>query len=96
MGPTDCPLPVCGEKLGELERQVGELERQVTQLRINEASRVVAIEHLTEVAVKLTEKVEQLTMILERGKGAAWVVRLAWAAVVAAVAWLASRIKDVA
>lgn len=89
MEPTDCPLPVCGEKLGELERQV-------TQLRINEASHVVAIEHLTEVAVKLTEKVEQLTMILERGKGAAWIVRFAWAAVVAAVAWLASRIKDVA
>lgn len=87
MSPSDCPFPVCGDKLAALESQV-------TQLRINEATRIAAIDHLTQVAETLTQRVEQLTLVLERGRGAAWAVRALWAAVIGAAAWIASHLAE--
>lgn len=87
MSPSDCPVPNC-------EGRLAALETIVTEMRIDEARRISVIEHLTSVAETLTQKVEELTLTLERGKGAAWAVRALWAAVIGAAAWLMAHVVD--
>lgn len=87
MAPADCPFPNC-------EARLASLETIVTEMRIDEARRISVIEHLTSVAERLTKQVEELTLVMERGKGAAWAVRALWAAVIGAAAWIMSHIAE--
>ncbi len=87
MPPAECPVNNC-------EARLASLETIVTEMRIEDARRLAVVEHLTSVAETLTEKVEQLTLTLERGKGAAWAVRALWAAVIGGIAWLWAHIVE--
>ena len=87
MAAPDCPVPNC-------EVRLASLETIVTEMRIDEARRISVIEHLTSVAERLTKQVEELTLVMERTKGAAWAVRALWAAAIGAAAWLMSHIAE--
>lgn len=87
MPPAECPVNNC-------EARLASLETIVTEMRIEDARRIAVIEHLTAAVETLTKKAEELTLTLERGKGAAWAVRVLWAAVIGAVAWIASHLAE--
>lgn len=57
-----------------MEDRILTLEREVGDLRVCNASLSVSVEHLAKNVEKLTTVAQDLTDIMNRGRGAIWVV----------------------
>ena len=66
-----------------LEEKVDELAEAIVKLRVNEAVLMQKMDRNSNCLDELHQDVHKMMSMLERGKGAAWLARALWAAVIA-------------